>query len=145
MKTQLKTKDIPHIIGLSSKGLGLLMEAMSMEYCLWWCGQVNKLDAQLLNANAEFKDWWLEAWIRQDHRFLTYATAKMAQNGQIGSKSMMQTYLTYHRSANEEVKADGELVMWKTMLPEFVQRSWMAEIKNMNLKVSVLINSISNN
>lgn len=145
MNTQLKTKDIPQIIGLNAKALGRMMEAMSMEYCLWWCGQANTLDARLLNANPDFQDWWLERWLLQDHRFLTYAMTKMAQSGQIGSKAMMQTYLTYHRSENEEVKVDGELVMWKTMLPPSVQRSWMAEIKNMNLKVSVLIKSISNN
>jgi hypothetical protein len=143
--TTLKTKDIPAIIGLSSEALAKLMDDMGKEYCLWWCGQANAVDADILYQNDEFQDWWLTKWLIQDERFLSYATAKMKMEKSIGSTAMMVSYLAYHRAANEKVEADGSLTMWKTMLPAWVQRSFEAKRTGLDRAVRGLIQSISDN
>ena len=143
--TNLKTRDIPNIIGLGSEALAKMMDAMSFEYCKWWCGQANQVDAELLYQNEAFQDWWLDKWLIQDHRFLTYAQAKMATDKGITQKAMMVTYQAYHAPVNHQIEADGNVVTYKTMLPVYVQRKFQAERTGLDRTVRELLSSISSN
>jgi hypothetical protein len=145
MKTQLKIKDIPQLLGLSQNGVSHLMNQMGWEYCLWWCGQPHKADAEMLYINQDFQDWWVSQWITQDEGFLGSLSKLNLYNSQHNHQVMMSRYMAFHRPQNETIESNGDLILYKTILPQEVQKSFSRDKWKMERSIKNLIKSISSN